>query len=115
ANAFHHSRARSVEIEIGYSSEGLRMRIRDNGCGIDPAILESGRSGHWGLQGMRERAEHVGATITLWSRQGLGTEVDLLVPARVSFEQPSSPQDRRAPDGAARPATVSGAMSNWVR
>jgi signal transduction histidine kinase len=55
-NAFCHSRAKRVEFEIEYADSDLRMRVRDNGCGIDPQVLAAGREGHWGLPGMRERA-----------------------------------------------------------
>ena len=54
-NAHRHSRANHIEAEVEYRSSGLRIAVRDDGCGIDPQLLR--RSGHWGLQGMRERAE----------------------------------------------------------
>src|SRR5262249_26890363 len=54
-NAFRHSRAKRVELELEYADRGLRLRIRDNGCGIDSKVLRTGREGHWGLAGMRER------------------------------------------------------------
>ena len=41
--------------------------VRDSGCGIDPFVLESGRDGHWGLPGMRERAKSIGARLHVWS------------------------------------------------
>ena len=50
-NAFRHSGAKSIEMEIEYASSQLRMLVRDNGCGIDPQMLHSGRDGHWGLSG----------------------------------------------------------------
>ena len=59
-NAFCHSRAKRVECELEYTDTHLCMRVRDNGCGIDPQVLQSGREGHWGLAGMRERAERIG-------------------------------------------------------
>jgi signal transduction histidine kinase len=86
-NAFRHSRARDIETEVEFRPAGLRIAVRDNGCGIDPHELQWGRSGHWGLQGMRERAERIGARLRLWSRVTLGTEVELCVPGRVAFEQ----------------------------
>ena len=55
-NALWHSEAKRVELELEYSDTELRIRIRDNGCGIDPQVLEKGRDGHWGLAGMREHA-----------------------------------------------------------
>jgi len=48
-------------------------------------VLESGRDGHWGLAGMRERAESIGARLKVWSRANAGTEVELTIPSRVAF------------------------------
>ncbi|HUE00981.1 MAG TPA: ATP-binding protein, partial [Bryobacteraceae bacterium] len=53
-NAFRHSGAKSIEVEVEYSARQLRILVRDDGCGIDPQLLHSGRDGHWGLPGMRE-------------------------------------------------------------
>lgn len=89
-NAFRHSRASSIEIELESSANQLRVLVRDNGCGIDPAVLQTGREGHWGLSGMRERAERIGARLKVWSRAGAGTEVELSVPARIAFERTPS-------------------------
>jgi signal transduction histidine kinase len=91
ANACRHSQARDIEVEVEYRPTELRIAVRDNGCGIDPQDLQWGRSGHWGLQGMRERAERIGARLRPWSRVGLGTEVELCVPGRVAFEQSGDP------------------------
>jgi signal transduction histidine kinase/ligand-binding sensor domain-containing protein len=88
-NAFRHSRAKSIEIEVEYSVKHLRVLIRDDGCGIDPQVLQSGREGHWGLPGMRERAEGIGARLRVWSRTAAGTEVELLVPAHIAFQNPA--------------------------
>jgi signal transduction histidine kinase len=95
ANTFHHASATRVEIEIDYAADCLRMRLRDNGRGIDPAIVQAGRPGHWGIHGMRERAERMGATLRLLSGVGAGTEIDILVPAHVAFQQPASGRKRR--------------------
>ncbi len=91
-NAFRHSEARSIEVEVEYASSRLRMLVRDNGRGIDPQTLQSGKDGHWGLPGMRERAEKIGAKVRLWSRPGAGTEVELSVPSHLAF--PSRPPTR---------------------
>jgi signal transduction histidine kinase len=85
-NAFRHSRATSIEVELEYAATQFRVLIRDDGCGIDPLVLQSGREGHWGLCGMRERAERIGATLRVWSRAANGTEVELSVPAQVAFK-----------------------------
>jgi signal transduction histidine kinase len=86
-NAYRHSQAKHIETEIEYRSTELRISVRDNGRGIDPQELKWGRSGHWGLQGMRERAEQIGARLRVLSRVALGTEVELCVPGRIAFEQ----------------------------
>jgi signal transduction histidine kinase len=83
-NAYRHSRAKHIEAEIEYRTAQLRIAVRDNGCGIDPQLLE--QDGHWGLRGMRERAERIGARLRILSRAALGTEVELCVPGRVAFE-----------------------------
>jgi len=89
-NAFRHSRAKHIEVEVTYLAHQLRILVRDDGCGIDPDVLEWGREGHFGLSGMRERAERIGARLKLWSRGGLGSEVQLSVPGHVAFQvQPS--------------------------
>jgi signal transduction histidine kinase len=91
-NAFRHSQARNIEVELEYAAHQLRVLVRDDGCGIDPQVLQSGRDGHWGLSGMRERAERIGARLKVLSRAAGGTEVELRVPSRVAFESP--PSDR---------------------
>jgi len=73
-----------------YASRQLRVTVRDNGIGIDPLILNSGREGHWGLIGIRERSKRIGATLRLRSRTGAGTEVDLTVPGSIAFDKSSN-------------------------
>jgi signal transduction histidine kinase len=86
SNAFRHSGAHSIEAELNYEPSELRVRIRDDGAGIDSAILRQGcREGHFGLPGMRERAKRVGAHLDLWSRPGAGTEVELRIAARIAY------------------------------
>ncbi|MBC8166698.1 MAG: hypothetical protein H7Y20_12595, partial [Bryobacteraceae bacterium] len=87
-NAIRHSNATNIEIEMEYSPKALRIVIRDNGTGIDPQVIQSGRSGHWGLAGMRERAGRIGARMWLVSSAAAGTEVELSVPADVAFQSP---------------------------
>jgi len=81
-NALRHSEASSAEVEIEYLRRKLRVVVRDNGKGIDPRALQSGENSHWGLTGMWERAESIGAEIGVWSNQGEGTEVEISVPIR---------------------------------
>jgi len=85
-NAFRHSRASCIEVELEYALRRFRLVVRDDGCGIDPQVLRAGREGHWGLPGMRERAERVGGTLRVWSRAAAGTEVALSVPNSIAFE-----------------------------
>ena len=89
-NAFRHSEASYIDVELEYAPHQLRIVVRDDGCGIDSHVLESGRDGHWGLSGMRERAERIGARLKVLSRTGAGTEVELRVPANVAFESARS-------------------------
>jgi signal transduction histidine kinase len=84
-NAFCHAQASKIEAEITYSERLLRLRIRDNGTGIDPNVVDSGRDGHWGLQGMRERAQQIGAQLEIWSQAGAGTEVELSIPGSIAY------------------------------
>ena len=85
-NAFHHAHARQIEVEMRYDNERFRLCVRDDGKGIDPAILsEQGREGHFGLPGMRERAAIMGANLTIWSEVDSGTEVELRVPAEIAY------------------------------
>ncbi len=84
-NAFRHARAKSIEVELRYSARRLRVVVRDDGRGIEPAVLQSGREGHWGLAGMRERARRIGGRLRLASGPSAGTLVELSVPGNVAF------------------------------
>jgi signal transduction histidine kinase len=81
-NAFRHSTARQIEVELRYDDRQLRLRVRDDGKGIDPEVLRAdGREGHYGLRGMRERAKLAGGRLAVWSGLDAGTEVELSIPA----------------------------------
>jgi len=84
-NAFHHARARRIEVEIRYDARELRVRVRDDGVGMDASVLNEGRTGHYGLPGMRERAKSIGGQLDVWSEQGTGAEVELTIPASVAY------------------------------
>ena len=87
-NAFRHAAAGLIEVEIRYDDDHLRLRIRDDGKGIDPKILEvGGRSRHWGIPGMRERAKRIGSQLDFWSEKDAGTEAELKVPAAKVYEK----------------------------
>lgn len=79
-NALRHAEATKIEIEVQYQSRLLRLFVRDNGCGIDAAAAQTESDSHWGLRGMRERAENIGAQLRVWSRTGAGTEVCVDLP-----------------------------------
>ena len=80
-NSLRHSQAKKIEVEIKYSPRKLHVTVRDNGTGIDPQLLLSGRKAHWGLTVMRERAANVGAHLRIRSRRAGGTEVVLSLPS----------------------------------
>jgi signal transduction histidine kinase len=85
-NACTHSGASRLEVELRYA-DGLTPRVSDNGTGIDPAIADRGKDGHFGLQGMRERATRIGGNLTLGSSSSSGTEFRLTVPGRIIFRK----------------------------
>jgi signal transduction histidine kinase len=89
-NAFRHSGATRIEVGVECARHQLRVLVRDDGSGIDAEVLRAGRDGHWGLSGMRERAERIGGRLRVWSRPGAGTEIELSVPGHVAFRSPSS-------------------------
>ena len=85
-NAYRHADARHIEVELHYGPDELRLRVRDDGTGIDPAVLAShGTQGHFGLRGLSERAALAGGKVTIRSKVGAGTEVELRVPASVVY------------------------------
>jgi signal transduction histidine kinase/ligand-binding sensor domain-containing protein len=86
-NAFAHAAASHIEVEVRYDPDHLRLRVRDDGKGIDPKVLEAGQSGHFGIPGMRERAQRIGARLDFWSEVGAGTEAELTVPASMAYQK----------------------------
>jgi signal transduction histidine kinase len=96
-NAFKHARASVIEMELHYDDRELRLRVRDDGCGIDAAVLDSGgRAGHYGLAGMHERADLVRGKLGVWSRLGAGTEVELTIPGAIAYAKSPSVARRAA-------------------
>jgi signal transduction histidine kinase/ligand-binding sensor domain-containing protein len=90
-NAFQHSGARNIDLHLEYGTNQFRIVIYDNGCGIDPQLLESGRYAQRGLRTMRERTERIGGKLRILSRTGGGTEIELRIPRDIAFEfHPSS-------------------------
>jgi signal transduction histidine kinase len=85
-NSFQHSGATRIDVEICYGDRQLRVRVEDNGKGIDPKLLEGdGRGGHFGLAGMRERAKLAGGKLTLRTKLDCGTEIELTIPASLAY------------------------------
>jgi len=86
-NAFRHSRASHVEVEINHGLERFRLRVRDDGIGIDARIVGGAECPEYrGLAVMRERTLQVGAELSIWGRDGLGTEVELQVRSAIAYE-----------------------------
>jgi len=93
-NAFRHAHPRQIEVEIRYDQRQFRLRVRDDGKGIDPMVLAGdGQSGHYGLPGMHERAKLIGGKLEVWSELDSGTEIELTIPASVAYAE--SPVRRR--------------------
>ena len=76
-NALRHSEATEIEVELQYLGDFLCLFVRDNGCGINPEAVQKKSDSHWGLRGMRDRAENIGARFEIRSRPARGTEVGL--------------------------------------
>jgi signal transduction histidine kinase len=88
-NAIRHARAKRIEVGIRYDQRHLALRIRDDGNGIDEAVLGKEHApGHWGLRGMRERAKLIGGSFEIWSKVGSGTEIELKIPAATAYAKP---------------------------
>jgi signal transduction histidine kinase/streptogramin lyase len=97
-NAFQHAHASRIHVLLSYGEQHLLIRVQDNGRGIDENTLNLGRQGHYGLAGMQERAERLGGDISIRSRVGEGTEVDLYVPAHLVYRDSVSDSDRSLAD-----------------
>jgi signal transduction histidine kinase/ligand-binding sensor domain-containing protein len=94
-NAIRHAASKRIEVEIRYGENNLRVRIRDDGKGINPEILgRDHAAGHWGLRGMRERAKLVGGSLEVWSQLDAGTEIELNIPATSAYAK--SPNANRS-------------------
>lgn len=85
-NAFKHARASSIRVEVQHRVKGVSISVRDDGAGFNAdARQRLAHNGRWGVVGMRERAETMGATLTIASIEGEGTEVLLWIPAHVAY------------------------------
>jgi len=82
-----HAHAERIEVEMHYDDEQFRLRVRDNGRGIDKAAVASHETaGHFGLRGMTERAALLGGKLAVWSEVDGGTELELRLPANMVYD-----------------------------
>lgn len=85
-NACVHAAASRVDASLEYQPERLVLTVADDGRGMDAAVLHKGAAdGHWGLVGMRERADRIGATLEFEAGSGAGTIVRLTVPGARAY------------------------------
>ena len=96
-NACQHSGGTRLEVHLSYSRD-LTLRITDNGKGIAPAVVAQGKDGHYGLQGMRERAVRISGKLSLKTSPESGTNIELIVPGRIVFRGPRSGWSTRMKD-----------------
>ncbi|KPC54254.1 sensor histidine kinase [Amantichitinum ursilacus] len=90
-NALKHAQAQHLEVELVFGDRQFVLHVRDDGIGMPDELIENGRPGHFGLAGMRERARQLDAHLTVWSRAGEGTEIELSVPARMAYAEGRGP------------------------
>lgn len=79
-NAVRHAQARTLSVSLDFGAREVRLEIKDDGRGFDSENYDGGRGGHFGLVGMRERAEQMGGEARVSSAPGRGTEVTVRVP-----------------------------------
>jgi len=85
-NAARHSGGQQIDVVLAYDRRGLTMTITDDGVGLDADVLAAGgRAGHFGLPGLRERADRIEARLALTSRPGAGVKIEVFVPSRVAY------------------------------
>ncbi|MBV8456439.1 MAG: hypothetical protein JO122_07465 [Acetobacteraceae bacterium] len=102
-NAFRHSGAARIEVELRFDEGQFELRVRDDGKGIDSKFLSEERRGkHFGLSGMRERAEMIGGKLTLWTSPNSGTELELKIPGSRAYRA----SERRRPSLLERLSTI---------
>jgi signal transduction histidine kinase len=86
-NAFQHSGAKNIEVHLHYETSELTLQVIDDGRGIDPQIAASGKTGHYGLIGMRERANRIGGTLNIASLGVQGTQITASIPGRNAYRE----------------------------
>jgi len=91
SNAARHAQASIVHTTLDFSANRFLMTIEDNGVGMPAELIASGRTNHWGLKGIDERAARVGATVQIHSVMNGGTAVMVTIPSRDAYLTGSSP------------------------
>lgn len=90
-NAAQHSNGRSIELTFEFKDDAFRVSVCDDGRGIDAELSQGGSlPNHFGLQGMRERAQRIGAKLVFGNRKPSGAEVQLIVPAQLAYQNPQT-------------------------
>jgi signal transduction histidine kinase/ligand-binding sensor domain-containing protein len=95
-NAFRHSHASQIEVDIRYDRRMLRLRVRDDGIGMNPNVAQGGRPRHWGIQGMGERARSIGGQFAIWSELNQGTEIEVTIPAPIAYARSGNQESPRS-------------------
>ena len=80
SNIRQHAQARRADFTFAYADDGLHLTITDDGVGFVPPAEADAPDGHWGLRGMRERAELTGGTLEATSAPGQGTRLHFCIP-----------------------------------
>jgi signal transduction histidine kinase/ligand-binding sensor domain-containing protein len=80
-NSVNHARASRIAAWMIYSQNELRLTVQDDGVGFDPQA-GAAKADHWGLRGMRERAENISAMFMLDTAPGRGTRIEVVVPRK---------------------------------
>ena len=89
-NALQHAHASYIHADVMYGRRFFRLRFRDDGIGISEDVIRAGHhSGHWGLPGMKERAQCLGARLHIWTAPGKGTEIEVRLPAAAAYDRQS--------------------------
>ena len=85
-NAFRHAHAKRITVEIRFDPRQFQLSVSDDGKGIDDEAIKRRLTGHFGLHGMRERAELFGGKLDVWSKLGSGTQLDLSIPGAIAYD-----------------------------
>jgi signal transduction histidine kinase len=88
-NALEHSHAKTILVVVRYWKSGLKISIQDNGIGVSEQHLAlRQKEGHWGIAGMRERAEKLRGRLEIVSQLSKGTMINVVMPRSAVFMKP---------------------------